>query len=328
MPRKKRKASKNASRAEAKGKGKGPLRRVGRILGIFLALLGALLLTLLWRLHAGGKLPPTPFDGERAMRHVEALVAFGPRPAGSKALAKSRTYIVNTLEALGLTVERDPFVAQTPRGPIPMENLIVRLPGARPRAIAFASHYDTKFFPHFTFVGANDGGSSTGVLLELARVLATRRLPVEVWLLFFDGEEAQRHWTKEDSLYGSRHFVATHREMLERLDALVLIDMIGDRDLELQVDLNSSMWLVQRFWNMARRMGYGRHFGARVTMIEDDHLPFREAGIDAIDLIDFSYGPKNRYWHRPEDTLDKLSPQSLEVIGDLLVHGVEVLANR
>ena len=271
----------------------------------------------------------TTFDGERAFNHVKAQVGFGPRPAGSAALEKTREYLIKELKSYGLNVTLDEFTPVTPQGKVKMKNIIAELPGASPNVIAITSHYDTKPFKEFTFVGANDGGSSTGALLEIARVLAADKTKRKFTyqFVFFDGEEAFcEEWSEclnnKDHTYGSRHMVERLRaaKQLEQLKALILLDMIGDKDLQLPQEENSSSWLTQAIWETARESGYGKYFPSRATSTEDDHSRFLEAGVSAVDLIDFTYGgPDSPYWHSKEDTLDKLSAQSLKVVGDVVL---------
>ncbi len=273
---------------------------------------------------------PPRFDGARALRDVERLVALGPRPPGSAALAQARAYIVAELQAAGWRVREQPFTARTPRGPIPMTNLIAEWPGRRPEIVAVGGHYDTKVFEGFRFVGANDGGSSAGLLIELGRALgpSLRAAPPDHarWLLFFDGEEAQVSWSPRDSLYGSRALVAALRASgeLARLRVLVVADMIGDRDLGIRREALSTPWLTDVVWRVARELGAGRHFLPESLTVEDDHAPFLDAGVAATLLIDFDYGPdgRNGYWHTAEDTIDKLSAESLAVVGTVLLHAL------
>ena len=263
--------------------------------------------------------------GAVALDHVRALVAFGPRPSGSDAHRKMQAYITEQLRQAGLTVEQDSFVAQTPIGAVPMSNIIGRLaePGgnAGGRIFVLASHYETKLERNFRFVGANDGGSSTGQLLALAPLLAKQGLSHEVWLVFFDGEEAFDQWSESDSLYGSRHLAAKWKAegVLSRIGAFLLVDMIGDADLDLLRDENSTPWLRDQVWRTAQRLGYSRNFVSQQLAIEDDHIPFLRAGVPALDLIDYNYGPGNRYWHTADDTLDKLSARSLQIVADVLL---------
>lgn len=278
--------------------------------------------------------PPTSvFDGDAAMEHVRAVVEIGPRPAGSEALERTRVYIQQTLEGYGLEVERDGFVADTPAGEIEMANLIAPVTSRSNDdgpAVILAGHYDTKRFDAFRFVGANDAGSSTGILLELARVLSEEAPPLPVWIVFFDGEEAIETWTDQDSIYGSRHLARrlAREGRLGEVGALILLDMVGDEDLQLVQDANSTEWLRRLVWSTAERLGHGRHFGERVTYIQDDHLPFLEAGVPSVDLIDFDYGPGNRYWHSPFDTLERVSGDSLEVVGEVVLATLPRLVER
>jgi glutaminyl-peptide cyclotransferase len=203
----------------------------------------------------------------------------------------------------------------TPHGRMRMANVVARLPGRRADVVAFAGHYDTKLFTSFRFVGANDGGSSAALLIELARRLAKAPREYTVWLMWFDGEEAREAWTATDSLYGSRH-LAAELERAGRLPrALVLVDMIGDRDLNIRRDTYSTPWLNDILWASAARLGHGKHFLNDPLPVEDDHVPFLKAGVPAALLIDFDFPP----WHTAGDTLDKVSAQSLAVVGDVLL---------
>lgn len=259
------------------------------------------------------------FSGVRAMSHVRRAVGFGPRPSGSAAIGKLQDYIRDQLKSCRCEVSEDRFAAQTPEGAVPMVNIIARFTGQSRQAIVVTGHYDTKRMDGFT--GANDGGSSTGVLLELATALAGRSLKQDVVLVWLDGEEAVRQWSESDSLYGSRHLAARWAAggTLDRIRALINVDMIGDRDLGILPEGNSTPWLRAKVWALAAEMGFSRHFLASGFAIEDDHLPFAERGVAVLDLIDFDYGPNNSWWHTREDSIDKLSAASLEVVGRLLV---------
>lgn len=263
------------------------------------------------------------FDGKAALAHVERVVEFGPRPAGSEALARTRRYIVGELTKAGVKVREQPFLAQTPDGPIRMVNVIAELPGRRRDVILLGGHYDTKFFPTFTFVGANDGGSSTGFLLELCRALSRRSREFTYWIVFFDGEEARREWSPTDGIYGSRHLAQTlARDDLARLRAVLVVDMIGDRQLDIRRDPTSTPWLTDLVWGSARRLGHQAHFLNDSLAVEDDHVPFLRRGVPATLIIDFDYEP---YWHTPGDTLDKLGAGSLQVVGDVLLDALSAL---
>ena len=274
----------------------------------------------------------TGFDGQKAFAHVRAQVEFGPRPAGSEALERTRGYLLAQLRSYGLKPRLDEFSPVTPKGRVKMKNIIAEIPGRQPETIIIASHYDTKEFADFRFVGANDGGSSTGILLELARVLAstatTRSLTLQ--LVFFDGEEAFcREWSEclegNDNTYGSRHLA----EQISRsgksgqYKAMILLDMVGDRNLAIPREENSSPWLVNAIWQTAREIGLSQHFPNSTHWMTDDHLPFLKAGISAVDLIDFDYGDDSEsYWHTSKDTLDKIDPRSLQVVGDVVLRSL------
>lgn len=278
-------------------------------------------------LSAAQRSAPPQFDGGRAYEHVKAVVAIGPRPAGSPGAGKTRAYIRKQFAALGVKVEEQRFEAATPIGRISMANVRAALPGPGkgPRLI-IAGHYDTKLFRDLRFVGANDGGSSTGFLLELARVLARPPSRVPIELVFFDGEEAVRPtWEGDDNTYGSRHYVEAARQAggLRNIGALVLVDMIGDRDLHIKRELQSTPWLTEIIWSRARALGRPE-FVDESTPINDDHLPFLAAGVPAVDIIDLDYPA----WHTGDDTLDKVSADSLQAVGDVLLAAIPEIAAR
>jgi Zn-dependent M28 family amino/carboxypeptidase len=268
---------------------------------------------------AGFAQAASPFRGAGALEYTRRVVEFGPRPAGSAASRKLQAYLAKELKSLGWEVVEDPFTAQTPEGPVRMKNIIARKNGISGRGVALTGHYDTKRFP-FRFVGANDAGSSTGFLLEMARALSGVRLKNDVYLVFFDGEEAFREWSATDSLYGSRHLADkwAAEGVTQRLTALINIDMIGDRDLKIVNEYYSSDSLRRLVWSIAAQLGYSKHFLNEPYPIEDDHVPFLRKGVRAIDLIDFEYGPDNSWWHTSGDTMDKLSASSFQVAGDVL----------
>jgi glutaminyl-peptide cyclotransferase len=272
-------------------------------------------------------LPATKFDSGRAWEHLRQLVAIGPRPSGSPAIEQTRQYIKAQVAAVGFAVVEQAWDEQTPIDRVHMVNLSVTIPGARKDRIVFASHYDTKLFREFRFVGASDGGSSTAFLLELARVLKNRRNPLTIELLFLDGEEARRReWQGLDNTYGSRHYVeAAKRDgSLATLKALVLVDMIADRNLDIRRDTNSTAWLTDIVWGAAKRQGLADYFLADSTQIEDDHLPFLAAGVPSVDIIDLDY----EAWHTPADTLDAVSARSLQVVGDVVLAALPGIETR
>lgn len=279
--------------------------------------------------------PEIRFESSRAWDHLEALVAFGPRPSGSEAIERTRLYLERTLLELQLAPRREAFRAPTPEGEIAFANIYADLrandatDATRPMVI-LATHFDTKRLA-FEFVGANDGGSGTAVLLELAHVLT--RAPkrrVDYRFLFLDGEEALRSfWAGEDNCYGSRHHVAelARTKALDRVRAFVLIDMVGDADLRLTREGYSNGTLLGIFFDAAERIGLGSHVGARERDVKDDHRRFLDAGVPAVDLIDFEYGPYNEHWHAAGDTLANCSRASLDAIGRIVLAGIGELEN-
>jgi len=265
-------------------------------------------------------------SGARALEHVRALVEMGPRPPGSVAIEKSRSYVISHLESLGYHLERDAFEARTPYGPKPMVNLIARPRGEEREVIVLATHYDTKFMEGTRFVGANDGGSGTGLLLELARALVVRKGKFDCWLVFLDGEEAFVEWSTFDSTYGSRHLARKWKDqgVTSRIRAFVLLDMIGDRNIDILRDKNSTPWLLDLVWETAREIGLANILSPLETHISDDHIPFLDVGVAAVDLIDMNYPP----WHTEDDTLDKISADSLEKVGRLVVAMLQKIEAR
>jgi glutaminyl-peptide cyclotransferase len=255
-------------------------------------------------------------SGASALELTRQVVEFGPRTPGSAASRKLQSFIVQKLKESGWQAIEDPFTAQTPAGRVAMKNIIGLKKGSGSVALAVSGHYDTKRFP-FRFVGANDAGSSTGLLLELARAMKDESFSHDIYLVFFDGEEAFGEWSDQDSLYGSRHLAAKWRAdgTLARLKALINVDMIGDRDLKIVHEAYSSEPLRRLVWQIAAELGYGAHFLSQPFAIEDDHVPFLRNGVRALNLIDFEYGPDHSWWHTKEDTMDKLSPKSLEIVG-------------
>ena len=259
------------------------------------------------------------FRGASAYALTKRSVSFGQRPSGSPNIGKLRDWIVSELKGIGGELSTDSFQGQTPSGPIPMTNLILKFPGTSGKVIAVTGHYDTKNMPTIKFLGANDGGSSTGFLIEFAHAVANTRHKDDIYVVFFDGEEALGNWTETDSRYGSRHLSAKWLAdgTLSHLRALINVDMIGDKDLDLANDENSSQSLRTKFQTMADRMGYSKYLRRDAGAIDDDHKPFAELGVNVLDIIDLDYGPNGGYWHTAQDTMDKLSVRSFQIAGDL-----------
>jgi glutaminyl-peptide cyclotransferase len=260
------------------------------------------------------------FSGAAALEFSGKAQSFGPRPAGSSANQKLQTYIESQLKPLGCQLSFDAFTAQTPVGPVPMRNIIARFAGSSGQALVITGHFDSKPMPGRVFLGANDGGSSTGFLLELARVVSSMPRRDDILLVWLDGEEAFGEWSDTNGTFGSRHLAEkwAREGMLSRIKALINVDMIGDKDLDILQETNSSAALRRLVWQTAAELGYGKYFLDSAAAIEDDHLPFLRKGVNALDLIDFDYGPENAFWHNEKDTMDKLGAHSLEVVGNVL----------
>jgi Zn-dependent M28 family amino/carboxypeptidase len=275
-------------------------------------------------LDAASQAPAPKFDSTRAYGHLRDMVDIGPRVSGTPANTKTREYILSTLKTLGIKATEQPFEGRTPLGPVKMVNVIATLPGTRPERIVIGSHFDTKLFREFRFVGASDGASSTGALLELARVLKDQPRPFTIELLFLDGEEAVGTWTATDSTYGSRHYVQAAQQAgsLKSIKAFILLDMIGDKDLNIRREANSTPWLTDAIWSAAKRLGHSKYFLPESTPIEDDHLPFLHAGVPSVDIIDLDY----HAWHTAEDTLQNVSANSLQIVGDVVLAALPEIA--
>ena len=273
------------------------------------------------------------FDGDRAFEYVKKQVEFGPRPPGSPELEKTRAWIVDQLRSFGLNVSTDEFHATTPVGDKKMANIVAELPGPSSDIIIIGSHYDTKLFKEFKFVGANDAGSSTGALMEIARVLAAKKPNKLTYrFVFFDGEEAFcKEWDDchnpnpadpneklPDNTYGSRHYVSQliARNEVSRVKAMILMEMMGYKNLRLgRADLGTK-WLQDIVWQTGKQLGYKEFNDSIEGVGDDDHSPFLKAGIDALDIIQLTTYYE---WHTKDDTLDKVSGKSLKIVGDTII---------
>jgi Zn-dependent M28 family amino/carboxypeptidase len=285
-------------------------------------------LILLLLCSAGGARART-FNGEKALAYTREAVNDGPRPSGSPAIHQLQEQIGAALKRAGCQISFDAFTATTPAGPVPMRNILCKFPGKSGKAIVITGHYDTKRLLHF--VGANDGASSTGFLMEMADALSGAPRVDDVILAFFDGEEAvNRQWAGTDNTYGSRHLADVWEKdgTLARVKGLINVDMIGDKDLDILYDNDSNPELRDMVFDLANNLGYGSHFQRQPNAIEDDHMPFMQKGVRALDLIDFTYGPNNMYWHSPGDTMDKLSAQSFEIVGTVVMDAIRKLEEK
>jgi glutaminyl-peptide cyclotransferase len=275
----------------------------------------------------------TDFDGARAYEHVRHLVEIGPRPPDSEGIHRAQTYIIGQLKRYGCPVEEHDFHGSTPLGNLAMKNIVAKVPGAGPGIVLFATHYDTVRLPNF--LGADDGGSGAGMMLELARLFCARKNSLNVWVVFFDGEEAQGPWTDGNSVkwtgtnstFGSREMAASMAVSgeLKHTKAMILADMIGSANLKIKRDTNSTSWLTDVIWAAAQHLGYGKVFVDESFPVSgDDHLSFIRRGTAGCDVIDFDIP----YWHTPQDTLDKVNPQSLAIVGHVFVETLNELEKK
>jgi glutaminyl-peptide cyclotransferase len=275
----------------------------------------------------GGQALEPSFNSARAMQYTREVVGFGTRPIGSANHKKLESYILAHLK--GVEIAEDAFTAETPEGKFPVRNLIAKFPGSKDGIIVIAGHYDTNYPLRNTgYVGANDGASSTAILLELANQLrGKKRDGYSVWLVWTDAEEAVKQWSAADSLYGTRHLADLWQKdgTLKRIKALIVEDMIADADLNIEHEMGSTPWLEALIFQAATELGYQSHFFARSISVEDDHLPFLQKGVPSADMIDLDYGYNDVFHHTPQDTLDKISAKSLEISGKVIMKVIELL---
>jgi glutaminyl-peptide cyclotransferase len=263
------------------------------------------------------------FDGKRAFGHVAKQVSFGPHPSGSPAIGQVQDYLLSELKSDGCTVETDAFKADTPIGRLPMKNIVVKIPGDKPGIVLLGTHYDTKLLDNF--VGADDGGSSTGLMLELARLLCPQHGKYAVWIAFLDGEEAVKVWSGSDSRYGSRQMAAklAINGDLKKVKGFLLADIVGGRTAVFKREANSTPALVDLLWNTAAKLGYSGLFSNEGTSADDDHDSFLKRGVPSVDVIgDFI---NNGYWHTTQDALDKISAKTLASVGHVFLESVRQL---
>jgi glutaminyl-peptide cyclotransferase len=265
------------------------------------------------------------FDGHRAYELVQKQVSFGPRPAGSAELGKLQEYMIGELKSYGCAVETDDFSADTPAGRLPMKNILVKVPGEQAGIILLGTHYDTKRLPDF--VGADDGGSSTAVMMEVARLLCGQKPgKYAVWIAFFDGEEAvNREWKDPDNRYGSRQMAAKFAASgdIGKIKAFLLVDLVGGHNILFKKETDSTKWLKDQVWKTAQGLGYGNNFVNSDFEVSDDHLSFLQRNVPAVDIVDLTNSAE--YWHTPQDAMDKISAKSLAVTGHVVLESVKVL---
>jgi len=282
----------------------------------------------------GDEAPPADktggFDGKRAYDQVVKQVSFGPRPPGSPAILQLQDYLLGELKSYGCAVDTDNFSADTPVGRVPMKNILVKIPGEKPGIILLGTHYDTKKMDNF--VGADDGGSSTAVMLEIARNLC--KVPAgkyAVWIAFFDAEEAfNLEWKDPDNTYGSRQMAAQLAQSgdLPKVKAFILADLVGGRNSHFRRDPESTKWVVDLVWSVADRLGYSNVFLSESGGPGgDDHLSFTKRNVPSVDIIDLVLD-EVPYWHTPQDTLDKISPKTLAITGHTILESIQELQKK
>lgn len=275
------------------------------------------------------------FDGARAYEHVRHLVELGPRPPDSDAIHAAQAYIVGQLKSYGCAVEEHDFHGSSVLGDLAMKNIVAKAAGTSSSIVLFATHYDTVRLPNF--VGADDGGSGTATMLELARIVCARKNKLKVWIAFFDGEEAQGNWTERNSIrwtatnstYGSREMAAGMALSgdLKRVKAMILADMIGPPHLKIKRETNSTPWLNDLLWDTAARLGYGNVFvNEYFPVTGDDHLSFIRRSVAGCDIIDFSI--EQTYWHTDQDTLDKIDPRSMAIVGHVFLAALPAIEKK
>ena len=277
----------------------------------------------------------THFNGAKALEYARQFVAIGPRWPTSPGHLKAEAFLRDQFKHD--QVEEDTFTANTPIGPVAMRNFIVRFPGKKDGVNVLGTHYETNYWlRNINFVGANDGGSTTGLLLAIADQLRAESAHTKilegysVWLVFFDGEEAIKSWSDSDSTYGSRHLAARWGRdgTLGRIKAFILADMIGDKDLDILRESRSTDWLVALMTQAAKRFGYDRFFFQTEGPVDDDHMAFVTRGVPSIDVIDLDYGPNNSYHHTSQDTMDKIAARSLTIDGDVFLETIRLINSR
>ena len=277
-------------------------------------------------------------DGELAMKYAQGNYDLGPRVFRTEGASKSAEWIEEQAYLMPGMPETGWSIVTLHHDPIRTVEIVFHQKGRaedNEDFIVFGAHHDTKkLFSVPDFAGANDGASGVGALLAMARAcvehMQTRPLPCGIRFVFFDGEEALYQYTNTDGLVGSRDYVAMLRRdgLLERCRAMILLDMIGDKDLDFEIAGNSTPALEKLAVKAARNLGHAKNVNPRRIEMIDDHLPFLQAGIPALDLIDFNFGPDNAYWHTMDDTMDKISAESIKTAADVALRVVWSLAEN
>jgi Zn-dependent M28 family amino/carboxypeptidase len=298
------------------------------------------LFALLLAVTAAAQRQPAHISGQAIYNLTQQFVATAPhRYVGSPDHARAEEFIKAHFapEIAKGNFETDSFSASTPIGLVAMRNYIVRYPGKRDGVIVLASHYETNYpLKDINFVGANDGACTTALLIEIGEYLRTHPPDgYSVWLVFDDGEEAIREWSDSDSLYGTRHLAAKWSKdgTIPKIKAFLLADMIGDKDLNIDRDSNSTPWLLYMLKVAAKNTGHSGNVFKNDQTLNDDHLPFKQRNVPVLDLIDIDYGPHTSqlpdgYHHTAQDTMDKISPRSLQISADLFMEMIRLINQR
>jgi glutaminyl-peptide cyclotransferase len=265
------------------------------------------------------------FDQDNAMALVKRLVAFGPRSSGTATNLKQAEFIAVTAEKYGAVVLRQKFEQQTELGKLKFFNVEAVIRGERDDFVIIGSHFDTKKLPSgINFEGANDGASSTAALLEMIRAIKKSGEKPEYTLkfVFFDGEECISEYAQNDGLFGSKYYARRLREqkLVKKCRAVIILDMIGDKELRITLPANSDKNLRKMLLDAARRTGNEKYFSDFHFPILDDHTPFEKLGIPVIDIIDFEFGPGNSFWHTSEDNIQNISANSLKIVGQTVLN--------
>jgi len=275
------------------------------------------------------------FDAAQCYAYTAQIAGFGERMPGSAGYKKTQDLVEQVLKRTGATIDRDEFTASTPRGPIAVRNIIGKYhvtSDPNQRIVILAGHYDTLFKPGF--IGANDGASSTAILLSFADALAKQKTANQVWLVWTDLEEAINEFQGDDGLVGSRHLAQklAAAGLVPRVRGLFLLDMIGDKDLGVARETISTRWLQDFVSQAAQRLGYTQSFFQYEVAIIDDHKSFLDVGIPSVDVVDARYGRMGptfdgmgEFHHANTDTMDKVSKASLEIVGRTILLTVELL---
>ncbi|MCJ7582778.1 MAG: M28 family peptidase [Candidatus Aminicenantes bacterium] len=263
---------------------------------------------------------------KRIDRYFQEILRFSPRLPGSEIFQKCRSYLAVTLKSFSLNVWEEPFTASTPKGAIEMSNVVAEKKGDTSRIIYLASHIDTKIIDGIEIQGANDSGSSTAALLELAKVISSHKTKYTYRFVFFDGEESLgNNMNESDGLYGSKEHVRRLKvdNLVPSVHVMILLDMIGDKSPAINRDLNSSPELYSLFAACCQRLGYKDLSTGKAASMFDDHVPFLRAGIPSLDLIDFDYGPDNSFWHTEKDTAENVSVISIFKVAQVVANMLE-----